>query len=162
MSGSRLRASRYGEAGFVSRPCDKRVAPHLPVSSRGQDTWFSATGPGFESPYRYQFSYSSRKTLQKRCLHAKAHPRIAEAPEAAMFGVKTPWRPQWCRQSATGLSHVAGPPSRQCARRGTPVSSSRRELRQSSRPQQPQTSSGRPGPRHRASSRRGASSRLQR
>jgi hypothetical protein len=24
------------------------------VSSRGQDTWFSATGPGFESPYRYQ------------------------------------------------------------------------------------------------------------
>ena len=25
-----------------------------PVSSRGQDTWFSATGPGFESPYRYQ------------------------------------------------------------------------------------------------------------
>src|SRR6516162_5499939 len=28
----------------------RRVA----VSSRGQDTWFSATGPGFESPYRYQ------------------------------------------------------------------------------------------------------------
>src|SRR5262249_44555768 len=27
----------------------RRVA----VSSRGQDTWFSATGPGFESPYRY-------------------------------------------------------------------------------------------------------------
>src|SRR4026209_2139049 len=26
----------------------------VPVSSRGQDTWFSATGPGFESPYRYQ------------------------------------------------------------------------------------------------------------
>jgi putative endonuclease len=25
----------------------------VPVSSRGQDTWFSATGPGFESPYRY-------------------------------------------------------------------------------------------------------------
>ena len=25
-----------------------------PVSSRGQDTWFSATGPGFESPYGYQ------------------------------------------------------------------------------------------------------------
>ena len=24
-----------------------------PLSSRGQDTWFSATGPGFESPYRY-------------------------------------------------------------------------------------------------------------
>ena len=28
----------------------------MPVSSRGQDTWFSATGPGFESPYRYQLS----------------------------------------------------------------------------------------------------------
>ena len=28
----------------------------VPVSSRGQDTWFSATGPGFESPYRYQLS----------------------------------------------------------------------------------------------------------
>src|SRR5436190_19926325 len=27
---------------------------YLAVSSRGQDTWFSATGPGFESPYRYQ------------------------------------------------------------------------------------------------------------
>ena len=26
------------------------------VSSRGQDTWFSATGPGFDSPYRYQYS----------------------------------------------------------------------------------------------------------
>src|SRR6266496_3819307 len=26
----------------------------MAVSSRGQDTWFSATGPGFESPYRYQ------------------------------------------------------------------------------------------------------------
>ena len=25
----------------------------MAVSSRGQDTWFSATGPGFESPYRY-------------------------------------------------------------------------------------------------------------
>jgi hypothetical protein len=25
----------------------------LAVSSRGQDTWFSATGPGFDSPYRY-------------------------------------------------------------------------------------------------------------
>ena len=30
--------------------------PDVPVSSRGQDTWFSATGPGFESPYRYQLS----------------------------------------------------------------------------------------------------------
>src|SRR5262249_34415667 len=29
------------------------VRPIVPVSSRGQDTWFSATGPGFESPYRY-------------------------------------------------------------------------------------------------------------
>jgi hypothetical protein len=28
----------------------------VPVSSRGQDTWFSATGPGFESPYRYHTS----------------------------------------------------------------------------------------------------------
>src|SRR5207244_4188449 len=28
----------------------------MAVSSRGQDTWFSATGPGFESPYRYQKS----------------------------------------------------------------------------------------------------------
>src|SRR6476619_7230203 len=32
--------------------------PDVPVSSRGQDTWFSATGPGFESPYRYQRSNS--------------------------------------------------------------------------------------------------------
>src|SRR3954464_9209364 len=31
----------------------------VPVSSRGQDTWFSATGPGFESPYRYQPSSTS-------------------------------------------------------------------------------------------------------
>ena len=29
----------------------------MPVSSRGQDTWFSATGPGFESPYRYHQSW---------------------------------------------------------------------------------------------------------
>ena len=28
----------------------------MPVSSRGQDTWFSATGPGFDSPYRYHLS----------------------------------------------------------------------------------------------------------
>src|SRR4029450_9078226 len=28
-------------------------AQRVAVSSRGQDTWFSATGPGFESPYRY-------------------------------------------------------------------------------------------------------------
>jgi hypothetical protein len=31
-------------------------ASPVPVSSRGQDTWFSATGPGFESPYRYTLS----------------------------------------------------------------------------------------------------------
>ena len=31
-----------------------RVPTRTPVSSRGQDTWFSATGPGFDSPYRYQ------------------------------------------------------------------------------------------------------------
>ncbi len=30
-----------------------KFLPRVPVSSRGQDTWFSATGPGFESPYRY-------------------------------------------------------------------------------------------------------------
>ncbi len=44
------------------------------VSSRAQDTWFSATGPGFESPYRYQircqrrqFQQASRRTqLQLR------------------------------------------------------------------------------------------------
>ena len=37
----------------------------VPVSSRGQDTWFSATGPGFESPYRYHPSlanYAERAT----------------------------------------------------------------------------------------------------
>ena len=32
----------------------------MPVSSRGQDTWFSATGPGFESPYRYHPSPDAR------------------------------------------------------------------------------------------------------
>ena len=32
----------------------------MPVSSRGQDTWFSATGPGFESPYRYHQSWNTR------------------------------------------------------------------------------------------------------
>ena len=40
----------------------------LPVSSRGQDTWFSATGPGFESPYRYHPSLaciSERATDRK-------------------------------------------------------------------------------------------------
>src|SRR5438045_1108525 len=31
----------------------------VPVSSRGQDTWFSATGPGFDSPYRYHFTHKS-------------------------------------------------------------------------------------------------------
>ena len=30
------------------------------VSSRGQDTWFSATGPGFESPYRYHIPTNKR------------------------------------------------------------------------------------------------------
>src|SRR6478672_2703671 len=34
-----------------------RGSPFVPVSSRGQDTWFSATGPGFESPYRYQICF---------------------------------------------------------------------------------------------------------
>ena len=31
----------------------KNSAGDVAVSSRGQDTWFSATGPGFDSPYRY-------------------------------------------------------------------------------------------------------------
>ena len=35
----------------------RRLDPHVPVSSRGQDTWFSATGPGFESPYRYHSTH---------------------------------------------------------------------------------------------------------
>ena len=40
---------RLGNIGrFQFRP--------VPVSSRGQDTWFSATGPGFESRKRYQLS----------------------------------------------------------------------------------------------------------
>ena len=47
-----LRAS----AGKIESSCTSQV----PVSSRGQDTWFSATGPGFESPYRYQPSPIAR------------------------------------------------------------------------------------------------------
>ena len=65
----RRRASRYGEAG--SAFARLQAPPPLPVSSRGQDTWFSATGPGFESPYRYQLPCSSRKTLQEDCLRAE-------------------------------------------------------------------------------------------
>ena len=46
-------------------------APCVPVSSRGQDTWFSATGPGFESPYRYQRIFCRREAFEElfeRCL----------------------------------------------------------------------------------------------
>ncbi len=38
----------------------------VPVSSRGQDTWFSATGPGFESPYRYQPSLTTHAKVAHR------------------------------------------------------------------------------------------------
>jgi hypothetical protein len=41
-----LRRRLFAKINLFARP--------VPVSSRGQDTWFSATGPGFESPYRYQ------------------------------------------------------------------------------------------------------------
>src|SRR5207247_11091501 len=41
---------------------DRRAA----VSSRGQDTWFSATGPGFESPYRYQISLTLANSRELR------------------------------------------------------------------------------------------------
>ena len=40
----------------------RRVA----VSSRGQDTWFSATGPGFDSPYRYHVFIDSFSTTALR------------------------------------------------------------------------------------------------
>ena len=42
-AGLKVAAGICYDEGFLS----------VPVSSRGQDTWFSATGPGFESPYRY-------------------------------------------------------------------------------------------------------------
>src|SRR5687768_14052203 len=49
--------SGFGRPGAVDgrpdRLVDLDVPGYEPVSSRGQDTWFSATGPGFESPYRY-------------------------------------------------------------------------------------------------------------
>jgi hypothetical protein len=51
----------------------------VPVSSRGQDTWFSATGPGFESPYRYQTSqiksiiYDTFQQASNPC--SSLHPR---------------------------------------------------------------------------------------
>ena len=38
----------------------------MAVSSRGQDTWFSATGPGFESPYRYQPSLTLANSRELR------------------------------------------------------------------------------------------------
>ena len=46
----------------------------VPVSSRGQDTWFSATGPGFESPYRY---HPSLACLRERASDGK--PSFAHA-----------------------------------------------------------------------------------
>ena len=46
-----------------------RFEPHEPVSSRGQDTWFSATGPGFESPYRYQPSLITHAKVAHRSSH---------------------------------------------------------------------------------------------
>ena len=51
-------------------------APCVPVSSRGQDTWFSATGPGFESPYRYQPSpvgaTAGKPTLYRAAIVARS------------------------------------------------------------------------------------------
>ena len=42
----------------------------MAVSSRGQDTWFSATGPGFDSPYRYHTSRRHDPVQQPVELHA--------------------------------------------------------------------------------------------
>jgi Family of unknown function (DUF695) len=47
-----------------SLECEVRPS-RVPVSSRGQDTWFSATGPGFESPYRYQAHQKTNYELSK-------------------------------------------------------------------------------------------------
>ena len=48
----------------------KRSCRRVAVSSRGQDTWFSATGPGFESPYRYQKSIPRNPRLGSHRLGA--------------------------------------------------------------------------------------------
>jgi hypothetical protein len=56
--GSARMAVLFGVFRFPSRFA--RIAgSYRAVSSRGQDTWFSATGPGFESPYRYQIPTSN-------------------------------------------------------------------------------------------------------
>jgi hypothetical protein len=56
------RAADGGDVRFVTRELTRTIrlttidgsGRQVAVSSRGQDTWFSATGPGFDSPYRYQ------------------------------------------------------------------------------------------------------------
>jgi hypothetical protein len=53
-------------------PCYTWKFPEVPVSSRGQDTWFSATGPGFESPYRYHPSLAETVS-ELRMASQRAH-----------------------------------------------------------------------------------------
>ena len=43
----------------------------MAVSSRGQDTWFSATGPGFDSPYRYQTCPTRSTAPTRRTTHTR-------------------------------------------------------------------------------------------
>ena len=91
-NGSRLcyrlrRASvpRFGAAGSASAEGfgGQAASPNsfrgnrspAPVSSRGQDTWFSATGPGFESPYRYHPSLACNVS-ELRMASQRAHATV--------------------------------------------------------------------------------------
>src|SRR5688500_9520730 len=56
----------------------------VPVSSRGQDTWFSATGPGFESPYRYQKLPNPRVHIPRRVGVGYA-PDVTRSPIRAVY-----------------------------------------------------------------------------
>ena len=59
----------------------------VPVSSRGQDTWFSATGPGFESPYRYHLS--KRQAISDFWPISRPGLAVGEALIAALDGYDT-------------------------------------------------------------------------
>ena len=70
----------------------------MAVSSRGQDTWFSATGPGFDSPYRYQIQplpeplKGHAAVTPKRVWRSKAHSALVPAGQAAgITGRRTPF-----------------------------------------------------------------------
>src|SRR6187399_3044659 len=72
---------------------------YVPVSSRGQDTWFSATGPGFESPYRYHPSLAEL-TLSE--LRMASHPATA----APGLGVRADDVENRQYREASPLTHV--------------------------------------------------------